>query len=111
MARARSDPGRDTAERLPARELMPAGVNGATDVELMRLDQVVKAEPDAAVLADADGGDRVVGLCALEAVHREASSVESSIADQRSPETPLPTSVRPRTALAAFAQRFVVCMC
>jgi hypothetical protein len=69
MASGGSDPGRNTPERLPAWELMVAGVNGATDVKFVRLNQVIKAEPDAAVLADTDCGNRIVGLCTLEAVH------------------------------------------
>jgi hypothetical protein len=69
MASGGSDPNRDTPERLTTGELMFAGVNGATDVKFVRLNQVVKAESDAAVLADTNCGDRIVGLCTLEAVH------------------------------------------
>jgi hypothetical protein len=69
MAGACSDSSRDTTERLAAGELMSAAVDGATDVKVVRLNQVVEAEPDAAVLADADRGNGVVGLCTLEAVH------------------------------------------
>jgi hypothetical protein len=39
------------------------------DRELSRLDQVVEAEPDAAVLAEADRRNGVIHLCALETVH------------------------------------------
>ena len=51
-----------------------AAEDRAADAVVARLDEMVEAEPDAAVLADPDGRDGVVRLRALEAVHRDASS-------------------------------------
>ena len=69
MAGRGHDPGGKAAQRLRARDLVRAGEVGTADRELARLDQVVEAEADTAVLTDADGRNGVVGLRAFEAVH------------------------------------------
>ena len=59
VAGRRGDPGRNAAQRLHARNLVRAAEQRAADPVLARLDQVVEAESDAAVLADPDGRRRV----------------------------------------------------
>ena len=58
MAGASSDPSGNAAQRLDARDLVRAAEDRPADAVLARLDQVVEAEPDAAVLADANSRQR-----------------------------------------------------
>jgi hypothetical protein len=76
---------RNTPERLCRGNLVRAAIDRAADPEPMRLDQVVKAESDAAVLANPNSRDCIVSLRALEAVHRKPPQADrqSQINDHR----------------------------
>jgi hypothetical protein len=61
---------RQTEGRVAGRQRVPAAVNGAADAVITRVSEVIHAESDTTVLAEAHRRNDVANLCALKAVHR-----------------------------------------
>lgn len=91
MAVGSGDTSRDASHGPYARHLVHAGVVGAANRERLGFGEMVEAESNPAVLADADSGDGVVHLCALVAVQGNTppQSPCGLIVDRRSTITQL----------------------
>jgi hypothetical protein len=60
-----------------------AAIRRATDTVVLRLDEVVEAKADAAVLADTDGWNSIVCLRALKAVHHSPPDARAGASARR----------------------------